>query len=228
MNFALFCTRVNILRLSVHHAKFIQSPMDFGPLEHPPDHRHLISGLGKDRVGLSPSAVLGPQSPKEISLLLSFPSATSFSKVTVAARGSRPLHRWPKLRPSTALSSRWTPCPPPKSLGSGWVGGLGQFRIITRARILLQDAPQRWVRAFYDDFDTFTKDQGTVVGCSARCSGLCRGIHPSKRAVPPQLIRCLNHLIWSSTARAATECNTASSLPSMTTTKSRAQMWSKL
>lgn len=67
------------------------------------------------------------------------------------------------------------------------LGGLGQFGIITRARILLQDAPQKvmlkscqcflvhvinhgfcgdqvkWIRAFYDDFDTFTGDQELLV-----------------------------------------------------------------
>ncbi|KAJ6809721.1 putative cytokinin dehydrogenase 3 [Iris pallida] len=45
------------------------------------------------------------------------------------------------------------------------LGGLGQFGIITRARILLQEAPKkvRWVRAFYDDFHTFTKDQELLI-----------------------------------------------------------------
>ncbi|KAJ4784313.1 Cytokinin dehydrogenase 3 [Rhynchospora pubera] len=45
------------------------------------------------------------------------------------------------------------------------LGGLGQFGIITKARILLQDAPEKvkWIRAFYDDFDTFTKDQELLV-----------------------------------------------------------------
>ncbi|WVZ86437.1 hypothetical protein U9M48_033216 [Paspalum notatum var. saurae] len=45
------------------------------------------------------------------------------------------------------------------------LGGLGQFGIITRARIPLQVAPPkvRWVRAFYDSFETFTKDQELLV-----------------------------------------------------------------
>ncbi|AQK44933.1 cytokinin dehydrogenase 8 [Zea mays] len=45
------------------------------------------------------------------------------------------------------------------------LGGLGQFGIITRARIPLQLAPPkvRWVRAFYDSFETFTKDQELLV-----------------------------------------------------------------
>ncbi|WOL05867.1 cytokinin dehydrogenase 3-like [Canna indica] len=58
-------------------------------------------------------------------------------------------------------------CSPTKSseLFYAVLGGLGQFGIITRARILLQDAPQKvkWVRAFYDDFHTFTKDQELLV-----------------------------------------------------------------
>ncbi|XP_037478602.1 cytokinin dehydrogenase 8-like [Triticum dicoccoides] len=45
------------------------------------------------------------------------------------------------------------------------LGGLGQFGIITRARILLQEAPPkvRWVRAFYESFETFTKDQELLI-----------------------------------------------------------------
>ncbi|TKW05518.1 hypothetical protein SEVIR_7G181400v4 [Setaria viridis] len=45
------------------------------------------------------------------------------------------------------------------------LGGLGQFGIITRARIPLQVAPPkvRWVRAFYDSFETFTGDQELLV-----------------------------------------------------------------
>ncbi|KAM0923814.1 hypothetical protein ACQ4PT_005324 [Festuca glaucescens] len=45
------------------------------------------------------------------------------------------------------------------------LGGLGQFGIITRARIRLQDAPPkvRWVRAFYDSFGTFTEDQELLI-----------------------------------------------------------------
>ncbi|KAK3142031.1 hypothetical protein QOZ80_4BG0341290 [Eleusine coracana subsp. coracana] len=45
------------------------------------------------------------------------------------------------------------------------LGGLGQFGIITRARIPLQLGPPkvRWVRAFYDSFRTFTEDQELLV-----------------------------------------------------------------
>ncbi|KAL5983130.1 hypothetical protein ACLOJK_017211 [Asimina triloba] len=45
------------------------------------------------------------------------------------------------------------------------LGGLGQFGIITSARIILQEAPKKvkWVRAFYDDFGIFTKDQELLI-----------------------------------------------------------------
>ncbi|GJZ19166.1 cytokinin dehydrogenase 3-like protein [Tanacetum coccineum] len=45
------------------------------------------------------------------------------------------------------------------------LGGLGQFRIITRARIVLQKAPKtvKWVRMIYEDFATFTKDQEHLI-----------------------------------------------------------------
>ncbi|TQE13036.1 hypothetical protein C1H46_001411 [Malus baccata] len=41
------------------------------------------------------------------------------------------------------------------------LGGLGQFGIITRARILLEAAPARvkWIRVLYSDFTAFTQDQ---------------------------------------------------------------------
>ncbi|KAK4775302.1 hypothetical protein SAY86_010237 [Trapa natans] len=42
----------------------------------------------------------------------------------------------------------------------GALGGLGQFGIITKARILLQPAPDmvRWIRLVYTDFSEFTRD----------------------------------------------------------------------
>ncbi|KAI3899487.1 hypothetical protein MKW92_001546 [Papaver armeniacum] len=45
------------------------------------------------------------------------------------------------------------------------LGGLGQFGIITKARILLQESPKivKWVRTFYEDFDQFIKDQEFLV-----------------------------------------------------------------
>ncbi|KMZ63745.1 UDP-N-acetylmuramate dehydrogenase, Cytokinin dehydrogenase [Zostera marina] len=47
----------------------------------------------------------------------------------------------------------------------GVLGGLGQFGIITRARIILQVAPKRtkWIKIKYDDFEIFTKDQELLI-----------------------------------------------------------------
>ncbi|KAL5713357.1 cytokinin dehydrogenase [Ranunculus cassubicifolius] len=47
----------------------------------------------------------------------------------------------------------------------GVLGGLGQFGIITRARIALEKAPQRvrWIRVLYNNFLTFTKDQEYLI-----------------------------------------------------------------
>ncbi|KAK4771045.1 hypothetical protein SAY87_031577 [Trapa incisa] len=45
------------------------------------------------------------------------------------------------------------------------LGGLGQFGIITRARIAIEQAPQRvrWIRVLYSDFSTFTADQEHLI-----------------------------------------------------------------
>ncbi|CAL5398632.1 unnamed protein product [Camellia sinensis] len=45
------------------------------------------------------------------------------------------------------------------------LGGLGQFGIITRARIALEVAPNRvkWVRMLYHDFTAFTRDQEHLI-----------------------------------------------------------------
>lgn len=233
--------------------KFIQSPMDFGPLNLLPTTTTASSDFGRILFH-SPAAVLRPQSSGDISMLLSFLSGSSLSKVTVAARGAghsihgqaqaldgivvemRSLpaeiefHRggegqvsyadvgggvmWIELLEQSlklGLAPRsWTDylyltvggtlsnagisgqtfkhgpqisnvlqlevvtgrgeivkCSPSKDadLFNAVLGGLGQFGIITRARILLQDAPQKvtWVRAFYDDFSIFTRDQELLV-----------------------------------------------------------------
>ncbi|XP_018681419.2 cytokinin dehydrogenase 3 isoform X1 [Musa acuminata AAA Group] len=258
MEFALFCTKVNILILILalcSPCKFIQSPMDFGPSNLLETKSSASLDFGRI-VFNSPSAVLRPQSPRDISLLLTFLSASSFSKVTIAARGaghsiygqaqaldgiviemdSIPsdiyIHKkrddgsgfsyadvgggalWVELLEESlkhGLAPRswtdylylsiggtlsnggisgqtfkygpqisnvlqldvvtgkgdWITCSPTSSseLFYAVLGGLGQFGIITRARILLQDAPQKvkWIRAFYDDFDTFTGDQELLV-----------------------------------------------------------------
>ncbi|KAE9616372.1 putative cytokinin dehydrogenase [Lupinus albus] len=45
------------------------------------------------------------------------------------------------------------------------LGGLGQFGIITRARILLEQAPDmvKWIRVLYSDFTAFTRDQEQLI-----------------------------------------------------------------
>ncbi|XP_043707726.1 cytokinin dehydrogenase 7-like isoform X3 [Telopea speciosissima] len=47
----------------------------------------------------------------------------------------------------------------------GVLGGLGQFGIITRARILLQKAPDmvRWIRVVYTEFEEFARDAEFLV-----------------------------------------------------------------
>ncbi|KAG6626999.1 cytokinin dehydrogenase 7 [Carya illinoinensis] len=47
----------------------------------------------------------------------------------------------------------------------GALGGLGQFGIITRARVLLQPAPDmvRWIRVVYTEFEDFTRDAEFLV-----------------------------------------------------------------
>ncbi|KAF0893425.1 hypothetical protein E2562_025224 [Oryza meyeriana var. granulata] len=76
------------------------------------------------------------------------------------------------------------------------LGGLGQFGIITRARIPLQLAPPkvRWVRAFYDSFETFTGDQELLVSMPEQVDyveGFMvlneQSLHSSSIAFPAQL-----------------------------------------
>ncbi|KAM0954062.1 putative cytokinin dehydrogenase [Dioscorea sansibarensis] len=47
----------------------------------------------------------------------------------------------------------------------GALGGLGQFGIITKARIALEPAPKmvRWIRVLYSDFTAFTQDQEKLI-----------------------------------------------------------------
>ncbi|GMH08147.1 hypothetical protein Nepgr_009987 [Nepenthes gracilis] len=47
----------------------------------------------------------------------------------------------------------------------GVLGGLGQFGIITRAKISLEPAPRKakWIRVLYSDFYSFTKDQEHLI-----------------------------------------------------------------
>ncbi|KAM1178688.1 hypothetical protein ACFX13_018283 [Malus domestica] len=63
-------------------------------------------------------------------------------------------------------------CSPQKNseLFFGVLGGLGQFGIITRARIALEPAPKRvkWVRMLYSDFSTFARDQERLISLNGR------------------------------------------------------------
>ncbi|KAK0572413.1 hypothetical protein LWI29_031252 [Acer saccharum] len=53
------------------------------------------------------------------------------------------------------------------------LGGLGQFGIITRARIVLEPAKTKvkWFRMLYTDFHTFSKDQEKLIAVNVRGSG---------------------------------------------------------
>ncbi|KAL9250634.1 Cytokinin dehydrogenase 3-like protein, partial [Drosera capensis] len=59
------------------------------------------------------------------------------------------------------------------------LGGLGQFGIITRARIAVQPAPKRvkWVRMLYDDFAVFTRDQEHLVAIHGDKKGVITGLN---------------------------------------------------
>ncbi|KAG1371173.1 putative Cytokinin dehydrogenase 9 [Cocos nucifera] len=50
----------------------------------------------------------------------------------------------------------------------GVLGGLGQFGIITRARIALEHAPKmvKWIRVLYSDFTSFTEDQEMLISAA--------------------------------------------------------------
>ncbi|KAL5705601.1 cytokinin dehydrogenase [Ranunculus cassubicifolius] len=54
----------------------------------------------------------------------------------------------------------------------GVLGGLGQFGIITRARIALEQAPKRvrWIRVLYSDFSAFTSDQEFLISLHGKPS----------------------------------------------------------
>ncbi|XP_044472342.1 cytokinin dehydrogenase 2-like [Mangifera indica] len=52
----------------------------------------------------------------------------------------------------------------------GVLGGLGQFGVITRARIVLEPAKKRvkWLRILYNDFAVFTKDQESLIAVTGK------------------------------------------------------------
>ncbi|GAB2267726.1 Cytokinin dehydrogenase [Dionaea muscipula] len=59
------------------------------------------------------------------------------------------------------------------------LGGLGQFGIITRARILVRPAPKRvkWVRMLYDDFVAFTRDEEQLISVHGDKEGVFNGLN---------------------------------------------------
>ncbi|KAL9443789.1 hypothetical protein AB3S75_017048 [Citrus x aurantiifolia] len=59
------------------------------------------------------------------------------------------------------------------------LGGLGQFGIITRARIVLEPAKERvkWLRILYSDFSSFSTDQDTLISTTG----------PSHKVMPDYL-----------------------------------------
>ncbi|KAL4340005.1 hypothetical protein GQ457_08G003260 [Hibiscus cannabinus] len=63
-------------------------------------------------------------------------------------------------------------CSPKKNseLFHAVLGGLGQFGIVTRARIPLEPAPKRvkWIRVLYNDFSLFTRDQELLISRNGR------------------------------------------------------------
>ncbi|XP_010047562.1 cytokinin dehydrogenase 3 [Eucalyptus grandis] len=65
-----------------------------------------------------------------------------------------------------------TTCSPDKNpeLFYSVLGGLGQFGIITRARVALDRAPTRvkWARMLYSDFSDFTRDQEYLISKNGR------------------------------------------------------------
>ncbi|KAG0486269.1 hypothetical protein HPP92_008364 [Vanilla planifolia] len=305
MEFGLFHAKLKVLLLLVLLAlsspcNFIQSPMDIGSLNFlktrstvfggPMDFLESTSSASVDFgrfIFHNPSAVLRPKSTRDIATLLSFLSASSTPKITVAARGaghsihgqaqaldgiviemnslpsSIDVHQamdgekglsyadvsggvlWIEVLEETlklGLTPRsWTDylylsvggtlsnagisgqtfkygpqisnvlqlevvtgngelvaCSPTKSaeLFFAVLGGLGQFGIITRARILLQNAPQKvkWVRTFYDDFGTFTNDQELLISMPQLVDYLEgfivlneNSLHSSSVAFPAQL-----------------------------------------
>ncbi|GAB2219564.1 hypothetical protein Droror1_Dr00007201 [Drosera rotundifolia] len=59
------------------------------------------------------------------------------------------------------------------------LGGLGQFGIITRARVPVQPAPKRvkWVRMLYDDSVAFTRDQELLISIHGDKPGVFKGLN---------------------------------------------------
>ncbi|RZS05758.1 hypothetical protein BHM03_00036307 [Ensete ventricosum] len=204
MEIALFCARVNVLILLLalcSPCNFIQSPMDFGPLSFLQNTSTASVDFGRILFN-SPSAVLRPQSSEDVSLLLSFLSSSSLSRVTVAARGAgHSIHGQAQALDGIVIEMDALPSNIEiHKKGKGMVGvsyadvsggalwiellheslkhGLaprswtdylylsvgGTLSIGGISGQTFKYGPQvKWVRAFYDDFDTFTGDQELLI-----------------------------------------------------------------
>ncbi|KAF2310010.1 hypothetical protein GH714_006167 [Hevea brasiliensis] len=104
-----------------------------------------------------PIAVLRPASAEDVALLVraAYNSAGGF---TVSARGHG--HSINGKGEILTCSEEEN-----SELFHAVLGGLGQFGIITRARISLEPAPQRvrWIRVLYSSFSSFTRDQEYLI-----------------------------------------------------------------
>ncbi|ONK57201.1 uncharacterized protein A4U43_C10F17640 [Asparagus officinalis] len=257
MELTQFCPRLNFFLLLLlapcSPCNFIQSPMDFGPLNLSQTTSKASVDFGRIRFN-NPSAVLRPAESRghlpPPRLLSSSPSSSGGVAVagegrpatpstaeaqapdgivvdmgSLPCRGGRlselrpfgrrhgggPLVRAPggepevwarsevldRLPPSNRNGELVT-CSPTESseLFHAVLGGLGQFGIITRARITLQKAPEKvkWVRAFYDDFDKFSEDQELLISMPEEVDyveGFVvlneQSLHSSSVAFPSQL-----------------------------------------
>ncbi|RRT47897.1 hypothetical protein B296_00041302 [Ensete ventricosum] len=109
---------------------------------------------------LSQAAVLCPSSPDDIAALVRF-AYTSPRYFTIAARGRGHSVRGQAFAPGVDVPTRGRN----SDLFYGVLGGLGQFGIITRARISLEPAPHRvrWLHLVYTNFDMFTRDQEMLI-----------------------------------------------------------------
>ncbi|CAL4958694.1 unnamed protein product [Urochloa decumbens] len=111
-----------------------------------------------------PAAVLYPSSPGDLAALLTAAYSTPGWPYTVAFRGRGHSIMGQAFAPGGIVTVTCS-----KELNADLfdavLGGLGQFGVITRARIAVEPAPSkaRWVRLIYTDFTTFSGDQERLI-----------------------------------------------------------------
>ncbi|XP_022869012.1 cytokinin dehydrogenase 5-like [Olea europaea var. sylvestris] len=96
---------------------------------------------------------------EETRLLITVTMIQAASCATTVMNQATPSHTYQEsLKESTLITAL-------AESGKTWLGGLGQFGIITRARIALERAPQRarWIRVLYSNFSSFTQDQEYLI-----------------------------------------------------------------